>query len=117
MIAGASRRAIRGGQKKAGLEWSPFMISAVFGHPFRLGDVPITSPGSGDRLMSIHATEETLPKPKWLNIEQLMQILPLKKSRIYYLTHIGGIPHHKIGQTLLFREDEILEWMQGKKVA
>jgi len=92
------------------------MISAVFGHPFRLGDVPITSPRPGD-LMSIHATEETLPKPKWLNIEQLMQILPLKKSRIYYLTHIGGIPHHKIGQTLLFREDEILEWMQGNKVA
>ena len=54
--------------------------------------------------MSIHATEETLPKPKWLNTEQLMQILPLKKSRIYYVTHIGGIPHHKIGQTLLFRE-------------
>ena len=70
-----------------------------------------------DVLMSIHANEETLPKPKWLKIEQLMQILPLKKSRIYYLTHIGGIPHHKIGQTLLFREDEILEWMQSNKVA
>ncbi len=67
--------------------------------------------------MSTHATEEPLPKPKWLNIEQLMQILPLKKSRIYYLTHIGKIPHHKIGQTLLFREDEILEWMHGNKVA
>ena len=69
---------------------------------------------------SVDATEEPLPKPKWLNwlnIEQLMQILPLKKSRIYYLTHIGGIPHHKIGQTLLFREDEILEWMQSNKVA
>jgi excisionase family DNA binding protein len=67
--------------------------------------------------MGIHEIEETLLKPKWLNIEQLMQILPLKKSRIYYLTHIGGIPHHKIGQTLLFREDEILEWMQSNKVA
>jgi excisionase family DNA binding protein len=67
--------------------------------------------------MTVLASEESLPKPKWLNIKQLMQILPLKKSRIYYLTHIGAIPHHKVGQTLLFREDEILEWMQGNKVA
>jgi excisionase family DNA binding protein len=67
--------------------------------------------------MSIRTTEEALPKLKWLNIEQLVRILPLKKSRIYYLTHIGAIPHHKVGQTLLFREDEILEWMQANKVA
>jgi excisionase family DNA binding protein len=71
----------------------------------------------GDLFMSIRTTEEALPKLKWLNIEQLVRILPLKKSRIYYLTHIGAIPHHKVGQTLLFREDEILEWMQANKVA
>jgi predicted DNA-binding transcriptional regulator AlpA len=46
-----------------------------------------------------------------------MEILPLKKSRIFYLTHVAEIPHHKIGQTLLFREDEILEWMARNKVA
>jgi excisionase family DNA binding protein len=63
------------------------------------------------------AKAELISKPKWLNMEQLRQILPLKKSRIYYLTHIGAIPHHKIGQTLLFREDEILEWMERNKVA
>ena len=44
-------------------------------------------------------------------------IVPLKKSRIYYLTHVAAIPHHKIGQTVLFREDEILEWMERNKVA
>jgi hypothetical protein len=55
--------------------------------------------------------EENLPKPRWLNINQLMQILPLKKS------HVAEIPPHKIGQTLLFREDEILEWMARNKVA
>jgi excisionase family DNA binding protein len=60
---------------------------------------------------------DELPSPRWLNIEQLREILPLKKSRIYYLTHIGAIPHHKVGQTLLFREDEILQWMQSNKVA
>ena len=60
---------------------------------------------------------EVLRRPRWLNINQLMAILPLKKSRIYYLTHVAEIPHHKIGQTLLFREDEILEWMERNKVA
>jgi hypothetical protein len=50
---------------------------------------------------------EALPRPRSLNINQLMGILPLKKSRIYYLTHVAAIPHHKFGQTLLFREDEI----------
>ena len=59
----------------------------------------------------------TLPTPRWLNIAQLMEIVPLKKSRIYYLTHVAAIPHHKIGQTLLFQEDEILEWMERNKVA
>ena len=67
--------------------------------------------------MSHQQMEENLPKPRWLNINQLMAILPLKKSRIYYLTHVAEIPHHKIGQTLLFREDEILEWMERNKVA
>jgi excisionase family DNA binding protein len=62
-------------------------------------------------------TARILPKPRWLNINQLMDIVPLKKSRIYYLTHVAAIPHHKIGQTLLFREDEILEWMERNKVA
>jgi predicted DNA-binding transcriptional regulator AlpA len=56
------------------------------------------------------------PKPKWLNLAQLMEIVPFKKSRIYYLTHIGAIPHHKVGQTLFFREDEIVKWMEGNKV-
>jgi predicted DNA-binding transcriptional regulator AlpA len=67
--------------------------------------------------MSDSTKSEVMAGPRWLNINQLMQILPLKKSRIYYLTHIAAIPHHKVGQTLLFREDEILEWMQRNKVA
>jgi len=60
--------------------------------------------------------DEPLARPRWLTINQLREILPLK-SRIYYLTHVAAIPHHKIGQTLLFREDEILEWMVRNRVA
>ena len=67
--------------------------------------------------MSRDETARSFQRPRWLNITQLMEIVPLKKSRIYYLTHVAAIPHHKIGQTLLFREDEILEWMARNKVA
>ena len=56
-------------------------------------------------------------QPRWLTVQQLMKLLPLKRSRIYYLTHVGAIPHHKIGQTLLFCEDEIIKWMEGNKAA
>ena len=66
--------------------------------------------------MSLDEKDPRLTRPRWLTINQLREILPLKKSRIYYLTHVAGIPHHKIGQTLLFREDEILEWMARNKV-
>ena len=62
-------------------------------------------------------TAAEVSKPRWLTIKQLMEVVPLKRSRIYYLTHVAAIPHHKIGQTLLFREDEIMAWLERNKVA
>lgn len=67
--------------------------------------------------LSIVEISDSSPQVRWLNLDQLMKIVPLKRSRIYYLTHIGAIPHHKVGQTLFFREDEILKWMEGNRVA
>jgi len=90
------------------------MISAVFGHPFR-GRTDHVAPArrrtyeyscnrrdSFETEVAKHRTTDADP-----TLEKIADIL----------THIGGIPHHKIGQTLLFREDEILEWMQSNKVA
>jgi len=33
---------------------------------------------------------------RWLNVGQLMEIVPLKKSRICCLTHVAAIPLHEI---------------------
>lgn len=47
---------------------------------------------------------ETKPDPntrRWLNVEQLMEILPLRKSRVYYLTHTRQIPFVRLGKTLV----------------
>jgi hypothetical protein len=92
------------------------MISAVFGHPSG-GDVPIRSPEPGDRTYEYScnrrdSSETEVAKHRTTDadpaLEKVADILP---------DAYRGIPHHKIGQTLLFREDEILEWMQGNKVA
>jgi excisionase family DNA binding protein len=48
-----------------------------------------------------------------LTLEELLERLPLKKSRVYYLVHTRQIPHHHIGRTLIFDYDEIVRWVQS----
>jgi predicted DNA-binding transcriptional regulator AlpA len=50
---------------------------------------------------------------RWLNMEQLLAVLPLKKSRVYYLVHTNRIPHCHIGKTLIFDYDEIASWVSS----
>ena len=43
----------------------------------------------------VSQTPSPAPDPqrrRWLNLEQLLSVLPLKKSRIYYLVHIEPDP-------------------------
>ena len=47
-----------------------------------------------------------------LNLQQLMQILPLKRSRIYYLVHTNRLPHGHLGRTLVFDYDEVMQWIE-----
>jgi excisionase family DNA binding protein len=50
---------------------------------------------------------------RWLNVEQLLAVVPLKKSRVYYLTHTRQIPFVRLGTTLLFDYDAIVKWMES----
>lgn len=50
---------------------------------------------------------------RWVTLAQLMEVLPLKRSRIYYLTHTRQIPFRKVGRTLLFDLAEIQAWLEG----
>jgi excisionase family DNA binding protein len=52
---------------------------------------------------------------RWLTVDQLRTILPLKKSRVYYLVHTNQIPHIHLGRTLLFDYDEIVAWVEGTR--
>ncbi len=64
----------------------------------------------------IERAEREVSPERWLTVEQVCHMLGLKKSRIYYMTHSGLIPHYKIGQTLRFRLDEIQAWLTSKRV-
>ena len=49
-------------------------------------------------------------------IDDLCQILKVKKSYIYVLTHEKRIPHYKIQGHLRFRLSEIEEWLKRRYV-
>lgn len=55
-------------------------------------------------------------KKRWLTLEQLLEVLPLKKSYIYYLTHTRQIPVTRIGRRLLFDYERIEEWLEERTV-
>ncbi len=59
----------------------------------------------------------TSPTKHWLTVEQLLILLPLKKSYIYYLTHTGQIPVTRVGRRLLFDYDRIVEWLEQRTVS
>ena len=62
------------------------------------------------------ATATLMAARRWLTLEQLLEVLPLKKSYVYYLTHTRQIPVTRIGRRLLFDYDRIVEWLEERTV-
>jgi len=52
----------------------------------------------------------------YLTVEELCQLLKLKKSYIYDLTYRKKIPFIKIGRHLRFDLEEIQKWIENNKV-
>lgn len=53
---------------------------------------------------------------KLLTIDELAEVLSVKKSTIYQWVHMGLIPHIKVGRLLRFREEDIEKWLISKQV-
>lgn len=51
-----------------------------------------------------------------LSIKQAAALLNLKESRLRYEVFMKRMPHHKIGRSIRFQEDELKHWVQTKKV-
>jgi len=52
---------------------------------------------------------------KLLTPEEMSEVLGVKLSTIYQWTHIGYIPHFKLGRFVRFKERDVLEWLESKK--
>ena len=67
---------------------------------------------------SMDSAQRSMPDSlEWLTIDQLCEKFPwLTKNSIYYLSHQQRIPHFKIRGLLLFRLNEILEWIEEQRV-
>jgi len=53
---------------------------------------------------------------KLLTVEEVAELLSVKKSTIYSWTHSGFIPHVKLGNKLRFKESEIEKWIEKRSV-
>jgi excisionase family DNA binding protein len=54
-------------------------------------------------------------KKNYMSIEDAKQFLKLAKSTIYTYVYYNRIPHIKIGERVLFDEDDLVRWVETKK--
>ena len=51
---------------------------------------------------------------KLLTPKEMAEYLGVKLSTIYQWTHIGYIPHMKLGRFVRFKESDVLKWLESK---
>lgn len=53
---------------------------------------------------------------KLMTPHEMAEYLGVKVSTIYQWTHIGFIPHMKLGRFVRFKESDVLKWLDSKSV-
>ena len=51
----------------------------------------------------------------YLSVQDLMKLLPLKKSHIYSMIQSKKIPFYKLGGRYMFEKIEIENWIESNK--
>jgi len=51
-----------------------------------------------------------------LTVQEVSELLQVKKSYVYWLTHQRRIPHVKIQGLLRFRQSAIYQWIDSQEV-
>jgi excisionase family DNA binding protein len=51
----------------------------------------------------------------YLSVQDLMKLLPLKKSHIYSMIQSKKIPYYKLGGRYMFEKIEIENWIESNK--
>ena len=60
--------------------------------------------------MSTRQDSVNHPRPKFLNVKELAELLRIKTRTVYEMVSQGRIPYRKAGNRTIFLLDEILEW-------
>jgi len=50
-----------------------------------------------------------------MTLDQVGDLLQIKKSRLYDRYREWGIPHVRIGQSLRFRRDDVEAWLERQR--
>ncbi len=51
----------------------------------------------------------------YYTIKEISEFLSLKPSNLYSKVNSGSIPHYKVGRLILFKINEVEEWMEKNK--
>jgi excisionase family DNA binding protein len=60
--------------------------------------------------MSTREDSVNQPRPKFLNVKELAELLRIKTRTVYEMVSQRRIPYRKVGDRTIFLLDEILEW-------
>ena len=60
--------------------------------------------------MSTREDSVNQPRPKFLNVKELAELLRIKTRTVYEMVSQRRIPYRKAGDRTIFLLDEILEW-------
>ena len=60
--------------------------------------------------MSTRQDSVNQPRPKFLNVKELAELLRIRTRTVYEMVSQGRIPYRKAGDRTIFLLDEILEW-------
>ena len=50
---------------------------------------------------------------KLLNVTEVAQLIGVQPSTIYQWTHLGFIPHVKVGKLVRFKPDAVMKWIDA----
>ena len=60
--------------------------------------------------MSTRQDTANQPRPKFLNVKEVAELLRIKIRTVYEMVSQRRIPYRKVGDRPIFLLDEILEW-------
>jgi excisionase family DNA binding protein len=52
-------------------------------------------------------------RTQYMTLKEASQFLRISLSKIYKMTSVKGIPHYKVGGKILFKPQELIDFVEG----